>query len=134
MKKHLTLLLFAFIGCTNQKTIKLEALEGYWEVKYITEKGEEFTPKKTILLYDHYQVHFPKGLLKKVVPNPDGTFSTSEDAIPFTIEKTEKNYYIHFKSRWDEWSQKIRYLDPEQLILVNDNRTFYYNRPFQNPE
>ena len=132
MKNLFVLILFVLLSsCTNHKIVKIEALEGYWEVKYITEKGEQFTPKKTALLYDYYQMNYPKGLLKKVAPNPDGTFSTSEDATLFELEKVEKNYFIHFKSRWDEWSRKILYLDQEQLVLENDNREFYYKRPYQ---
>mgnify|MGYP000310992869 FL=1 len=72
---------------------------------------------------------YPEGILNKVAPRVDGSFTSSEDAVPFQIEKLDKNYYIRFQSRWDEWSRKIIFLDSQKLILENNDRVFYYKRP-----
>jgi hypothetical protein len=104
---------------------------GYWEIEFITQENEKFSPKAQAPLYDHYQLNFPNGLLNKVAPLLDGSYSSSEDVTPFIIEKLNKNYYIRFQSRWDDWSRKIYYLDSQKLILENENRAYHYKRPIK---
>lgn len=117
------------LGCSTSPVTEIKYLSGYWEIDFIRQKGEEFKPKASAPLYDHYQMKYPEGILNKVAPRVDGSFTSSEDAVPFQIEKLDKNYYIRFKSRWDEWSRKIIFLDSQKLILENNDRVFYYKRP-----
>ncbi len=117
------------LGCTSSSKVQIDLLSGYWEIEFITQENEKFLPKAQAPLYDHYQVNFPKGLLNKVAPLLDGSYSSSDDVTPFTIEKLNQNYYIRFQSRWDDWSRKIYYLDSQKLILENDERAYHYKRP-----
>ena len=47
----------------------------------------------------------------------------------FEIEKSENNYYINYKSRWDKWRSKINFLNSEKLIIEIGNKTYHYKRP-----
>lgn len=129
LKKSCCLLFFWVLSCSPSSEVQIDHLDGYWEVEFITQEEETFFPKAQAPLYDHYTLNFPKGLLNKVAPLLDGSFSSSEDATPFTIEKLNQNYYIRFQTRWDDWSRKIHYLDSQKLILVNDKRAYHYKRP-----
>ena len=117
------------LSCSPTSEIQIEHLAGYWEIEFISQKGEKFVPKTSTPLYDHYQINYPEGILKKIAPRFDGSFVSSEDATPFQIEKLDKNYYLRFQSRWDEWSRKISFLNSQKLILENNERRFNYKRP-----
>ena len=128
-KKSCYLIFLFTLGCTPSSEVQINLLVGYWEIEFITQENEKFSPKAQAPLYDHYQLNFPNGLLNKVAPLLDGSYSSSENVTPFIIEKLNKNYYIRFQSRWDDWSRKIYYLDSQKLILENENRAYHYKRP-----
>ena len=122
------LLLILSISCSSEK-IQIDKLEGYWEIEFIYQNGEKFSPKLSKSIFDHYQIQYPKGFLKKVTLELDDSFKISNDKISFEIEKSENNYYINYKSRWDEWRSKINFLNSEKLIIEIGNKTYHYKRP-----
>lgn len=125
----LYLLCGLLLNCSISNSVEINKLSGYWEIDFITEKNEKFVPKGNPLIYDHYYLEYPKGVLNKVEFRFDGILSSSEDVIPFKIEKIDKKYYIKFKSRWYEWSKKISYLDSKKLILEHNKKSYNYKRP-----
>ena len=122
------LLLILSISCSSEK-IQIDKLEGYWKIEFIYQNGEKFSPKLSKSIFDHYQIQYPKGFLKKVTLELDDSFKTSNDMISFEIEKSENNYYINYKSRWDKWRSKINFLNSEKLIIEIGNKTYHYKRP-----
>ena len=122
------LLLILSISCSSEK-IQIDKLEGYWKIEFIYQNGEKFSPKLSKSIFDHYQIQYPKGFLKKVTLELDDSFKISNDKISFEIEKSENNYYINYKSRWDEWRSKINFLNSEKLIIEIGNKTYHYKRP-----
>ena len=122
------LLLILSISCSSEK-IQIDKLEGYWKIEFIYQNGEKFSPKLSKSIFDHYQIQYPKGFLKKVTLELDDSFKISNDKISFEIEKSENNYHINYKSRWDEWRSKINFLNSEKLIIEIGNKTYHYKRP-----
>ena len=122
------LLLILSISCSSKK-IQIDKLEGYWKIEFIYQNGEKFSPKLSKSIFDHYQIQYPKGFLKKVTLELDDSFKISNDKISFEIEKSKNNYYINYKSRWDEWRSKINFLNSEKLIIEIGNKTYHYKRP-----
>ena len=122
------LLLILSISCSSEK-IQIDKLEGYWKIEFIYQNGEKFSPKLSKSIFDHYQIQYPKGFLKKVTLELDDSFKISNDKISFEIEKSENNYYINYKSRWHEWRSKINFLNSEKLIIEIGNKTYHYKRP-----
>ena len=104
-------------------------MNGYWEIDHINRKKERFEPKGNAPLYDHYFLEYPNGILNKVEMRLDRIIYSSKDIANFKIEKLDKIYYIRFKSRWSEWSKKIKYLDSHNLILEHNKSTYHYKRP-----
>ena len=130
-KKKLILqyLLTIFINCSSPEEVQIDRLEGYWEIEFIYQDGEKFIPKVSKIIFDHYQIQYPKGYLNKVTLELNDSFNTSKDMTFFEIEKKNAKYYINYKSRWDEWKSKINFLDSQKLILEIGKRTFHYKRP-----
>ena len=122
------LLLILSISCSSEK-IQIDKLEGYWKIDFIYQSGEKFSPKLSKSIFDHYQIQYPKGFLKKVTLELDDSFKISNDKISFEIEKSKNNYYINYKSRWHEWRSKINFLNSEKLIIEIGNKTYHYKRP-----
>ena len=121
-------LLIFLINCSSER-VQIDKLEGYWEIEFIYQNGEKFIPKSSKSIFDHYQIKYPKGFLNKVSHELDESFKTSNDKISFEIEKSENNYYINYKSRWDEWRSKINFLNSQKLIIEIGNKTYHYKRP-----
>ena len=130
-KKKLILqcLSIIFISCSSTEKVQIDRLDGYWEIEFIYQDGEKFIPKVSKIIFDHYQIQYPKGYLNKVTLELNDSFNTSKDMTFFEIEKKNAKYYINYKSRWDEWKSKINFLDSQKLILEIGNRTFHYKRP-----
>ena len=130
-KKKLILqcLSIIFISCLSTEKVQIDRLHGYWEIEFIYQDGEKFIPKVSKIIFDHYQIQYPKGYLNKVTLELNDSFNTSKDMTFFEIEKKNAKYYINYKSRWDEWKSKINFLDSQKLILEIGNRTFHYKRP-----
>ncbi len=116
-------------GCNELQNVNLTDLKGYWEIDFISQKGETFKPSSSAPLIDYYALEEMSGFYKKVAPSIVGTFETSEDATRFKIEKTEDGIFIHFKTPWDEWKKKIIQLDSQKLILAHEKKMFHYIRP-----
>ena len=126
--KFRILILFVILGCTQNK-IKLKELPGYWEIDFIIKYNEKYTPKPSILQYDHYEIKNYKGIMNKVELTIDGTYITSNDNSSFVLEKVNEHYFINFKTKWDKWKRKIKYLDNKKMVLENNNFEYHYKRP-----
>jgi len=126
--KFSILIILLILSC-SEKQIILNELAGYWEIDFIKKNKEKFTPKASILLYDHYKVNNYKGVMNKVMLEINGSYATSKDNSSFIIEKVNDYYYIKFRTKWDEWKRKIKYLDNKKMILENNNFEYHYKRP-----
>lgn len=124
-----SLIIFLLIGCATKNVVSIEQLKGYWEIDFVKQQGEVFKTNSVTPLYDHYILNQKKGVLNKVAPSLMGTFQTSTNATYFQVEKRKENFYLKFKTSWDEWSKKIVFLDDQKLILEHEKKTFYYKRP-----
>ena len=127
--KFNVLIFVIIISCSKQK-INLNELSGYWEIDFIKKNNEKYIPKSSILQYDHYTINNYKGIMNKVELKIDGTYTTSKDYSSFILEKINDYYFIKFRTKWDEWERKIKYLDNKKMILENNNFEYHYKRHF----
>lgn len=123
------LILILFVSCGEQK-INLNELSGYWEIEFVKKNNEKYIPNPSILQYDHYMIDNYKGIMNKVELKIDGSYATSKDKSPFILEKINDYYFIKFKTKWDEWERKIKYLDNKKMILENNHFEYHYKRHF----
>tara|TARA_B100000927_G_scaffold239819_1_gene200988 strand:- start:300 stop:689 length:390 start_codon:yes stop_codon:yes gene_type:complete len=127
--KFNVLIFVIILSCSKQK-INLNELSGYWEIDFIKKNNEKYIPKPSILQYDHYTINNYKGIMNKVELKIDGTYATSKDNSSFILEKINDYYFIKFRTKWDEWERKIKYLDNKKMILENNNFEYHYKRHF----
>ena len=130
MKKFLILflLIFYFGGKKEIKSSDLILLNGYWNIEFITYKDETFYPKGSTKLLDFYEVIENIGIRKKVQPNLLNQFLVSDDFNSFEIIFKNRNYYLSYKTSWDQWQEKIIELNKNKLVLEHQNKRYHYKR------
>lgn len=130
MKQFFLLLaFFLFLNCQGESHIDLDQIDGYWQIEFVQQKDEIFESKQSFLLYDYYSTQNNTGIYKKVAPQINGSFKTSDSAIRFEILKTKGDFILQFTSPWNTWFKTIKYLDSKKLVLFHQDRSFHYKRP-----
>jgi hypothetical protein len=129
-KSALLVVLFIFFGCKNQVSKEdLKNLTGYWEIERVTfPNGEtkEFTMNPTI---DYLELDGYTGFRKKMQPNFDGGYTTSNDAEPFSIEEKNGQFEFQYKNAMSAWTEKIRSISKDEFSVTNqDSLTYHYKR------
>jgi hypothetical protein len=126
-------LIFAILlGCGDKPTlIDLEQLKGYWEIeKVVFPDGQtkQYTINSTI---DYIEYDDLKGFRKKVRPNMDGTFTTSDDAELFEVSKEKSTFRIHYTNDLSQWEEEIVRIDKDQMIVKTPEGVSYHYKRFK---
>ncbi len=118
-----------FTSCNNYKVQDIKKIEGMWEIKSISTKGEVFYPKGNTPLVDFYSFNTDStGIKKKLRPNYDKTFSSSLDKINFEIIEINGLIYLNYISRENNWRERIIKLTSNELIIYNNKFEYNYIR------
>lgn len=132
--KHFLILLsfFVFFGCNTKVTNEdITNLNGYWEIEQVTfPNGEtkEFTINPSV---DYIELDGLKGYRKKMQPKFDGSFTTSNDAEPFTINTDEGVFTFHYKNEMSEWKEEIKSISNDHFSVTNQDTLTYTYKRFQ---
>tara|TARA_R100000935_G_scaffold41132_2_gene62724 strand:+ start:66206 stop:66568 length:363 start_codon:yes stop_codon:yes gene_type:complete len=111
--------------------LDLPHLNGYWEIKEVTfpdGSKKEYTVNTSI---DYIQVKEHEGFRKKVQPNFNGTYVTSNDAELFTIYENEGVFNLNYKTDLSEWHEKIISLSENKFIVISEENIKYHYRRFE---
>lgn len=133
--KNVILSLFTVLfltSCQEKKaeTIDVNLLNGYWEIENVSLGDGTLKEYKMNETIDFITVKNDSGFRKKVKPQFDGSYLINDVDEKFTIVKSPEGTFIHYKTDYDEWKEKVESVTNEQLILVNDQKlTYQYKRP-----
>lgn len=135
MNKPLFFLVFAVLlsSCSSKKAPKdLSQLEGYWEIeKAVFAEGQEkmYGVNTTI---EYFFLEKSKGYRKKVQPQLDGQYLTSDDAQNFLSSTLEDGRVILEYSNGDvQWQEELTYLDQNRLELVSEQKIKYVYKRYE---
>ncbi len=110
-------------------TDDLPLLNGYWEIKQVGLPDgtlKEYTINTTV---DYIEVKDLSGFRKKVYPQLDGTFDTSNDVETFSLIQGPDGIEIHYKTEHSEWTEKLLALNDGSFTVTNaENKTYTYHR------
>lgn len=122
---------FLLISCTtsvNQSSLK--NLNGYWEVeKVVFPDGSEkiLPPSET---HDYYEFKQNKGFRKKVTPLVTGNYLVNDLKDEFVVVQKEGVFSMNYKTFLSKWSEQIKSIDTDQLVLESEEHyQYYYKRP-----
>jgi hypothetical protein len=69
------------------------------------------------------------GFRKKVYPNLDGTFDTSNDAEKFNLIEESNGFEMHYKTQLSKWVEKLDALNENSFSVTNaEHITYSYKR------
>ena len=127
------IVILCFLSCKEQKTYSLEdfqRMNGYWEITTVIFPDGTEKPYKANTTIDYIAIEGDKGYKKKVYPNLNGTFKTSDDAITFRIlNKVQSGYYLSYDNALGGWQEKINYIGTDFFSLkFDDGNVYCYSR------
>jgi len=125
-----TCLFICLAGCKEPvKEVDLHYLNGYWEIsKVVFENGstKEYAVNSTI---DYFELDGLQGFRKKVQPNLNGGFATSDDAESFQIIRKNNDYIIQYTNAQSSWEEEIIQVSQNFHIVRNtDGINYHYKR------
>ena len=129
---YIIVALIGLAGCQNKVSkLDLPHLNGYWEIERVTfpdGSKKEYAVSTSI---DYIEVKNFKGFRKKVRPNFNGTYVTSNDAEMFTISENEGIFSLNYKTDLSEWREKIVGLSENGFTVINEENIKYHYKKFE---
>ncbi|MBC2839228.1 hypothetical protein [Robiginitalea sp. SC105] len=112
------LILLLATACGNGvSTSDLQYLQGYWEIREVVfpdGNNKDYVVNPTI---DYFNLDGTTGYRKKLQPNADGTFQTSDDALPLQVLERDGRFFLVFEGDEGSWEEEIEELRPGSLAL-----------------
>ena len=125
IKRLLILLAFGVLNSCGNSVGKPELLNGYWEIRAVEfpdGQQKEYLANSTV---DFFQLTGREGFRKKVHPQANGTFQTSDDAAPLRIVQQEGTVFLLFEQEEGSWQEEVLKLTDSELITRHDNGLKY---------
>ena len=125
-------MVFLLIGCSNSVGKEdLRLLNGYWEITQVAFSDGSKKDYGLNTTVDYIELNDNKGFRKKVQPNLNGTFVTSDDAEFFTIIDTEIGLEFSYKNEMSEWNEQIIQVSKNRFTIENENGIRYTYQRYQ---
>lgn len=133
MKKLLLLaLMITLSGCGQDvKSEDLQNLDGYWEIAEVEMPDGQAREYKASTTVDYISLKGREGYRKKVQPSLSGTYTTSDDAVKFSITEKDGVFYINYREADNNWSERILKLQSSELEVINDEQVIYRYRRYE---
>ncbi len=113
------------ISCTGVTEAKLHHLEGYWEIREVVfpdGNNKEFPASPMV---DYFSLEGRSGYRKKLQPRLDGTFETSDDALPLKVLEKDGQWLLRYTGEEGDWEEILVDLGPEDLTLQDPSGVAY---------
>ena len=124
------LFLVLLISCNKGLSkADLHWLNGYWEIEEVEGPGGRSKTYGLNETIDYIALNGLDGYRKKVQPQADGTFLTSDDLLPFSIREIEGRFFFVYSKGDTAWEEQLIALDSADFEVVNrDHITYHYKR------
>ncbi len=109
---------------------KIENLNGYWEIKQ-ADLPEGITKEfRFSELVDYIKVDSSAGFRKKVRPQLDGSFITSDDEEIFRIKVENDSINLYYTTPYSKWKETIISSEEDELMILNPDGIIYTYKRF----
>ncbi|NKI32828.1 hypothetical protein [Croceivirga thetidis] len=129
------ILVIVIVSCKKEKEYTVEDIQiinGYWQISdvlYPDGSEKKYSLSGTI---DYIKLDSLKGYRKKMYPQLDGTYLTSDDAQNFYIvKKASKGFFINYHNELTSWQESIIYLEPNKFYLESAEGIVYRYKRFE---
>ena len=119
-----------FVACKQEiKPADIAKLNGYWGIeKVVFEKGEEkdYGMNES---FDFFEIKNNKGFRKKVMPQFDGTFLTSDSFENVSVRFAGEKTFLDYKTAYAKWSEELISISDAELVVKNhENKEYHYKK------
>lgn len=132
MNKKILFFLFGIVllGCQqNNPEEHLEHLTGYWEIDRVEFSEDSVINYKVNATVDYMEFDGEEGFRKKVKPQFDGSFKTSEDVEEITAKIENDSLRLFYKTPFDEWMETVISAEEDKFSVLNrDGKIYYYTK------
>jgi hypothetical protein len=131
MKSSVTLLFLLILVSCGQKISETDIgkLNGYWEIEKVIfsdGKAKEYPMNES---FDYIQIKEKKGFRKKVIPQLNGRFLTTNQSEEIQVVFENGTAFINYSTPYAKWKEEIKTITSDRLILVNlSNVNYYYKK------
>lgn len=129
MKNSFMILVLSLLMISCKQEIKpadIAKLNGYWEIeKVVFDKGEDkdYGMNES---FDYFDVKNNKGIRKKVMPQLDGTFLTSDSFENVSVRFKDDHVFLDYKTDYAKWSEELVSITDEKLVVKNQEKKEYH--------
>ena len=132
MNKKILLFLIGIVllGCQKQDPEEqLQYLTGYWEIDRVEISEDSVIKYKVNATVDYMEFEGKEGFRKKVKPQFDGSFKTSDHKEEITARIENDSLHLYYKTPFDEWKETIIVAEEENFSVLNrDGKIYHYTK------
>jgi hypothetical protein len=133
VKKGILIMFFGLLllSCNTQTPEeKIENLTGYWEIKQADLPEGISKEFKFSEVVDYIQVDSLSGFRKKVRPQLDGSFISSDDVEIFDIKVENDSINLYYSTPYAEWKETVISSEEDELMILNPKGIIYTYKRF----
>ena len=131
-KVFLLLALGIIFSCSKDPETLISHLNGYWEIDEVTLPDgtkRDYNYNDTI---DFLSINDSlTGFRKKMKPNFDSSFSTSNDAEALKIVIENDSLNIYYKTPYSEWKETVLDATEDKLLIQNKDKLIYLYKRYE---
>lgn len=131
MKKILWIALL-LVACGGPELNDLHThLSGYWEIEKVVLPDETERTYSINTTVDYIELQDSVGLRKKVQPQLDGSYKTSNQIEYFKPIYRNDSLILAYHTEFDVWDELVVKVGPEQLVIKNAEGNTYFYKPYE---
>lgn len=125
---HITLILF--LGCSPSiEKEDLQHLNGYWEIEKVEFPNGQTKEYAISMTIDYIKLDGMSGFRKKVQPQLNGSYRTSDDAEHFDIIQKNEVFKMVYGLETKQREEKVILIDENSFAVRNqDDKIYIYKR------
>jgi hypothetical protein len=132
VNKKILFFLFGIVllGCQqNNPEEQLGHLTGYWEIDSVEITEDSVINYKVNATVDYMEFDGNEGFRKKVKPQFDGSYKTSEDVEDISAKIENDSLRLYYKTPFDEWMETVISAEEDKFSVLNrDGKIYYYTK------
>lgn len=126
-----SLLAVVFLSCNNQNPEQQKKfIEGYWEIEKVEFPGDSVLNYKINENIDYFEIEDSTGFRKKLRPQFDGSYQTTEDAEEVNLKVEDDSLRLYYKTAFDEWKETLLNADEEKMSILNRDGIIYHYKKY----
>lgn len=126
-----SLLAVVFLSCNNHDPEQQKKfVEGYWEIKKVELPGDSVLNYKINENIDYFEIEDSTGFRKKLRPQFDGSYQTTDDAEEVTLRIEDDSLRLYYKTAFDEWKETLLEADEDEMSILNREGIIYHYKKY----